>query len=202
MKLFSKSFDLALALSGRQPEKKLGKQRSVFPGRRRTEKVASRKLGNKARFCPLSRLAATASRLLALSVTAAAVPAPPKGEPSRQLTRGLQKAKSRLPLWGRCPPKEGGEGQPQVAPGLERGKGSSIEKSQVLCGFQNLTQGSRVPHSCPCFPALLTLGASLKTQVLCGFWPLLTLWNIQVDPMPARGGFPPLSLLQLMGKCL
>ena len=45
MKLFSKSFDLALALSGRQPEKKLGKQRSVFPGRRRTEKVASRKLG-------------------------------------------------------------------------------------------------------------------------------------------------------------
>ena len=37
---------------------------------------------------------------LALSVTAAAVPAPPKGEPSRQLTRGLQKAKSRLPLWG------------------------------------------------------------------------------------------------------
>ena len=34
-----------LDLSGRQPEKKLGKQRSVFPGRRRTEKVASRKLG-------------------------------------------------------------------------------------------------------------------------------------------------------------
>ena len=62
--------------------------------------------------CPLSRLTATASRLLALSVTAAAVPAPPKGEPSRQLTRGLQKAKSRLPLWGRCPPKEGGEGNP------------------------------------------------------------------------------------------
>ena len=65
--------------------------------------------------CPLSRLAATASRLLALSVTAAAVPAPPKGEPSRQLTRGLQKAKSRLPLWGRCPPKEGGEGNPPPA---------------------------------------------------------------------------------------
>ena len=36
---------------------------------------------------------------VALSVTAAAVPAPPKGG-----------AKSRLPLWGRCPPKEGGEG--------------------------------------------------------------------------------------------
>ena len=29
--------------------------------------------------------------------------AAPKGEPSRQLTRGLQKAKSHLPLWGRCP---------------------------------------------------------------------------------------------------
>ena len=25
-------------------------------------------------------------------------------------TKSLQKAKSRLPLWGRCPPKEGGEG--------------------------------------------------------------------------------------------
>ena len=84
------------------------------------------------RVGPLSRLAATASRLLALSVTAAAVPAPPKGEPSRQLTRGLQKAKSRLPLWGalvpsghrsaldrggrrECPPKEGGEGNPPPA---------------------------------------------------------------------------------------
>ena len=38
------------------------------------------------------------------SVTAAAVPAP-KGEPSRQLTRGLQKAKSRLPLGGGVMPK-------------------------------------------------------------------------------------------------
>ena len=53
--------------------------------------------------------------------------AAPRGEPSRQLTRGLQKAKSRLPLWGalvpsghrsaldragrrECPPREGGEG--------------------------------------------------------------------------------------------
>ena len=34
-----------LALTGRQPEKKLGKQRSAFPERRRTEKAASRKLG-------------------------------------------------------------------------------------------------------------------------------------------------------------
>ena len=47
--------------------------------------------------------------------------------------------------------KKGGRMSPSwdstkaVAPGLERGKGSSIEKSQVLCGFQNLTQGSRVP---------------------------------------------------------
>ena len=64
---FQKSFDLALDLSGRQPEKKLGKQRSVFPGRWGTKKVASRKLGSKASFCPLSRLTA---------------PAPPRGEPS------------------------------------------------------------------------------------------------------------------------
>ena len=35
-------YGLALDLSGRQPEKKLGKQRSVFPGRRSAEKVASR----------------------------------------------------------------------------------------------------------------------------------------------------------------
>ena len=165
----------------------------------------ARSAGKKAReTVALPRLSRTVAQLPSQSPNGASSP---KG-----------RAKSRLPLWGalvpsghrsaldragrrECPPKEGGEGQPKVAPGLERGKGSSIEKSQVLCGFQNLTQGSRVPHSCPCFPALLTLGASLKTQVLCGFWPLLTLWNIQVDPMPARGGFPPLSLLQLMGKC-
>ena len=39
---FQKSFDLALDLSGRQPEKKLGKQRSVFPGRRSASAVNSR----------------------------------------------------------------------------------------------------------------------------------------------------------------
>ena len=53
-------------------ERKLGKQRSAFPGRQR----------------------------LALSVTAAAVPAPPEGEPSRCATKSLQKAKSCLPLLG------------------------------------------------------------------------------------------------------
>ena len=53
---------------------------------------------------------------LALSVTANAVPAPPKGEPSKQPTRGLQKAKSCLPLWGRCPRvSEDGEGSPPEA---------------------------------------------------------------------------------------
>ena len=40
---------------------------------------------------------------LALSVTADAVPAPPRGEPSMCATKSLRKAKSRLPLWGRCP---------------------------------------------------------------------------------------------------
>ena len=32
------------------------------------------------------------------------MPAPPRGEPSKQPTRGLQKAKSRLPLWGALVP--------------------------------------------------------------------------------------------------
>ena len=40
---FQKSFDLALALTGRAAHKrKLGKQRSAFPERRRSEKAASR----------------------------------------------------------------------------------------------------------------------------------------------------------------
>ena len=57
-----------------------------------------------------------ASRRLALSVTANAVPAPPKGEPSKQPARGLQKAKSCLPLWGRWTRvSEDGEGSPPEA---------------------------------------------------------------------------------------
>ena len=58
--------------------------------------------------------------------------AAPRGEPSRQLTRGLQKAKSRLPLWGRCPPKEGGEGQVPAAPshGLCRSAGKLPSQSR------------------------------------------------------------------------
>ena len=39
---FSKGCDLALALIGRQPEKKLGKQRSAFPDRRSASAVNSR----------------------------------------------------------------------------------------------------------------------------------------------------------------
>ena len=57
---FQKSFDLALDLSGRQPEKKLGKQP-----------------GNLWLPAPFPDGGA-----VALSVTAAAVPALPKGEPS------------------------------------------------------------------------------------------------------------------------
>ena len=69
MKLFYKKVStLNLTLWARSAEKKLGKQRSAFPGRRRSEKVASPGLG-----CEL---------VAALSVTAAAVPAPPRGEPS------------------------------------------------------------------------------------------------------------------------
>ena len=85
---FQKSFDLALDLSGRQPEKKLGKQRSVFPGRWGTKKVASRKLGSKASGVPSQSPNGASS---------------PKGG-----------AKSRLPLWGRCP-RRGRRGQPAPA---------------------------------------------------------------------------------------
>ena len=53
----------------------------------------------------------------ALSVTAGAVPAPPKGEPSKQPTRGLQKTKSCLPLWGRWTRvSEDGKGKLPAAP--------------------------------------------------------------------------------------
>ena len=103
--------------------KKLGKQGlcPAFPGRRRSEKVASPGLG-----CEL---------VAALSVTAAAVPAPPKGEPSlaspfggrwcpvgtvqRLVSAAASVGDGRSPLGcitraGRreCPPREGGEGTP------------------------------------------------------------------------------------------
>ena len=45
-------YGLALDLSERQPEKKLGKQRSVFPGRRGSEKVVSPGLGCEAGTLP------------------------------------------------------------------------------------------------------------------------------------------------------
>ena len=45
-------YGLALDLSGCQPEKKLGKQRSVFPGRRSAEKVVSPGLGGEAGNLP------------------------------------------------------------------------------------------------------------------------------------------------------
>ena len=86
--------------------------------------------------CPLSRLAATASRLPRRVLSASGRrPAPtdaaaetgrwatshrdvaaPEGEPSMCAAKSLQKAKSRLPLWGRCPPREGGEGKVPAAP--------------------------------------------------------------------------------------
>ena len=58
-----------------------------------------RKLGKQG-LCP----AFPGRQRLALSVTAAAVPAPPEGEPSRCATKSLQKAKSCLPLWGALVP--------------------------------------------------------------------------------------------------
>ena len=53
----------------------------------------------------------------ALSVTADAVPAPPRGEPSRCAAESLQKAKSRLPPWGRWTRvSEDGGGKVPAAP--------------------------------------------------------------------------------------
>ena len=73
----------------------------------------------------------------ALSVTAAAVPAPPKGEPSMCAAKSLRKAKSRLPLWGRWTRvSEDGEGKLPAAP------------SHGLCGSAGgLPSQSRLP---PC----------------------------------------------------
>ena len=89
---FQKSFDLALDFSGRQPEKKLGKQGVLVPSGDRsgpTEAAAEKRpaFPGRRRSCPLSHGCRRASS--------------PEG-----------RAKSRLPLWGRCPPREGGEGNP------------------------------------------------------------------------------------------
>ena len=86
--------------------------------------------------CPLSRLTAPATRLPPRVLSASGRrPAPtdaaaetgrwatshrdvaaPVGEPSKQPARGLQKAKSRLPLWGRWTRvSEDGEGSPPEA---------------------------------------------------------------------------------------
>ena len=78
-----KSFDLALDLHRRAAqERKLGKQRSVFPDRQRS--------------CPLSHGCRRASVSAAASVgrwaTSHRDVAAPEGEPSKQPTRGLQKA--------------------------------------------------------------------------------------------------------------
>ena len=65
--------------------------------------------------CPLSHGCRRASVSAAASVgrwaTSHRDVAAPKGEPSWYTTRSLQKAKSRLPLWGRCP-RRGRRGQP------------------------------------------------------------------------------------------
>ena len=74
--------------------------------------------------CPLSHGCRRASVSAAASVgrwaTSHRDVAAPEGEPSMCAAKSLQKAKSRLPLWGRCPPREGGEGKE-----LPAGKGGA-----------------------------------------------------------------------------
>ena len=69
--------------------------------------------------------------MTALSVTAVAVPAPPKGEPRTN----LQDFAACLPLWGRCPVRTlGGEGR---SPDLcaQHSLSAFFCQSLFLCGF-------------------------------------------------------------------
>ena len=84
---FQKSFDLALALTGRAAHKrKLGKQRSVFPGRWGSERVVPRGW--------------VASYRCALSVLANASPPPPRGEARFSFLQAFGGAPTWLPLRG------------------------------------------------------------------------------------------------------
>ena len=118
-----KSFDLALALSGRQPEKKLGKQRSAFPGRRRTEKVASRKLGGEPAACPLRH---------DFGMTP-----PPKGEARLGSPLG-----GRYVPVGRCPAADqGGSRDAGTASAVtERASGQRLARSCPRAGNREMRQ--------------------------------------------------------------
>ena len=95
---FQKSFDLALDLSGRQPEKKLGKQRSVFPDRRSASAVNSR-LG------AVSYAHACANHRCTCAPGAGCPLRPPlEGTLACRLGQALNGAH-----WAPAPPKGGGE---------------------------------------------------------------------------------------------
>ena len=95
---FQKSFDLALDFSGRQPEKKLGKQRSVFPGRRSASAVNSR-LG------AVSYAHACANHRCTCAPGAGCPLRPPlEGTLACRLGQALNGAH-----WAPAPPKGGGE---------------------------------------------------------------------------------------------
>ena len=124
---FQKSFDLALI--GAAQERKLGKQRSVFPGRWGTKKVASRKLGSKASGVPSPSCLwhdTLACRLGQALNGAHWAPAPPKGG-----------GETWLPLWGRyvpvgrCPAADRGGSRDAVAARRLRGQPASAPHSSV-----------------------------------------------------------------------
>ena len=97
---FQKSFDLALDLSGRQPEKKLGKQRSVFPGRRSASAVNSR-LGavSYAHACANHRCTCAPGAGCPLRHANGMTP-PPKGEARLSFLQAFGGAPTWLPLRG------------------------------------------------------------------------------------------------------
>ena len=82
----------------------------------------------------------------ALSVTADAVPAPPRGEPSRQLTRGLQKAKSRLPPWGALVPSGHRSALDRAGRRECHAKGMT---ERAKSGFVTQLSGSHLPGALP-----------------------------------------------------
>ena len=143
---FQKSFDLALDLSGRQPEKKLGKQRSVFPGRWGTKKVASRKLGSKASGVPspsCQRHDTLACRLGQALNGAHWAPAPPKGGGETWLS-----LRGRYVPVGRCPAADRGGSRDAVAarrlrgptPSCPRAEDGKMRQLPKKLGFMRVSQ--------------------------------------------------------------
>ena len=71
-------------------------------------------------------------------------PALPKGEPSMCVAKSLRKAKSRLPLRGRCPPVGGGEGKASPAAHVRAG---SLFSGSIRCEARDMTAKGTPPKT-------------------------------------------------------